>query len=227
MRADRAVPTRARALRAAPRPPGHGGRGTPGHERLTARARPIARRTVIGEEAAPEAPLGGMEDVVDAPPPAVMEEPAPEPVAEPEVDKLKEFEDQKRGELAKKAEEETAKIAELRETAKAWLAEQAAQREKTLGERKCVGAPFGRRAPPRSRAPVRGPTDDGDDANARNRRNQNRQNEELEAHVPSSNAWEEVSTLVDLSVGAGEAEDNNRMRETILKMKHKSAGIAA
>lgn len=45
--------------------------------------------------------------------------------------------------------------------------------------------------------------------------------------MPSSNAWEEVSTLVDLSVGAGEAEDNNRMRETILKMKHKSAGIAA
>ena len=48
-----------------------------------------------------------MEDVVDAPPPPVMEEPVPEPavVAEPLVDKLKEFEDQKRAELAKKAEE--------------------------------------------------------------------------------------------------------------------------
>ena len=60
-----------------------------------------------------------------------------------------------------------------------------------------------------------------------NNRSQNRQNEELEAHVPSNNAWEEVSTLVDLSVGAGEAEDNNRMREAILRMKHKSAGITA
>ena len=45
--------------------------------------------------------------------------------------------------------------------------------------------------------------------------------------MPSNNAWEEVSTLVDLSVGAGEAEDNNRMREAILRMKHKSAGITA
>ena len=62
---------------------------------------------MIAEEEAPEAPLGGMEDVVDAPPPPVMEEPVPEPavVAEPVVDKLKEFEDQKRAELAKKAEE--------------------------------------------------------------------------------------------------------------------------
>jgi len=55
------------------------------------------------------------------------------------------------------------------------------------------------------------------------RKSSNREREELEAHVPSSNAWEEVSTLVDLSVGAGEAEDNNRMREVILRMKHKVA----
>ena len=55
------------------------------------------------------------------------------------------------------------------------------------------------------------------------RKSTNREKEELEAHVPSDNAWEEVSTLVDLSVGAGEAEDNNRMREVILRMKHKVA----
>merc|ERR1712182_12453 len=58
------------------------------------------------------------------------------------------------------------------------------------------------------------------------RKSSNREKEELEAHVPSSNAWEEVSSLVDLSLGAGEAEDNNRMREVILRMKHKVATTA-
>ena len=58
------------------------------------------------------------------------------------------------------------------------------------------------------------------------RMSSNREKEELEAHVPSSNAWEEVSSLVDLSLGAGEAEDNNRMREVILRMKHKVAATA-
>ena len=57
-------------------------------------------------------------------------------------------------------------------------------------------------------------------------RSSNREKEELEAHVPSSNAWEEVSSLVDLSLGAGEAEDNNRMREVILRMKHKVSASA-
>ena len=58
------------------------------------------------------------------------------------------------------------------------------------------------------------------------RKSSNREKEELEAHVPSSNAWEEVSSLVDLSLGAGEAEDNNRMGEVILRMKHKVAATA-
>ena len=53
------------------------------------------------------------------------------------------------------------------------------------------------------------------------RKSSNREAEQLEAHVPSSNSWEEVATLVDLTVPVGEADDNNRMREVILRMKHK------